>query len=462
VKIIRREERRTGTDPGDARLWHIRWALLAGGAAAVAGLAALWFVAWTILGFPRVTHSGKIALHDAVSVVQLVFASVAGAGALVALIVAYRKQKVAEAESAHDRTRVFNERFATIVTQLGDKNAAVQLAGVYAMAGLADDWKSNRQTCVDVLCAYLRLPYATESSDGGTAEERREFQANREVRHTVIRLIGAHLRRVDDMTWQRLNFDFTGVVFDGGDFVGATFLGSIVSFSRATFSAGKVSFNGATFSGCSVSFDRATFSGGDVTFDGATFSGGGTVTFNRATFSGSPVSFDRATFTSADIIFSDATFSRGYVTFVEATFAGGNVSFNRATFSGHLVTFGEATFAGSNVTFNRAEFCDDGFVTFNDAKFSGGNITFEAAKFSDGGLVTFDRASFSDGVVSFDGAEFTGAIVTFDYATFSGGKVQLATVTNWGTPPRGLDVKPTPEGLILPSGWPSDDLEPAE
>ena len=35
-------------------------------------------------------------LHDTVGVLQLVFASVAGAGALVALIVAYRRQRVAE------------------------------------------------------------------------------------------------------------------------------------------------------------------------------------------------------------------------------------------------------------------------------------------------------------------------------------------------------------------------------
>jgi hypothetical protein len=26
------------------------------------------------------------------------------------------------------------------------------------MAALADDWEENRQTCVDVLCAYLGLP----------------------------------------------------------------------------------------------------------------------------------------------------------------------------------------------------------------------------------------------------------------------------------------------------------------
>jgi hypothetical protein len=61
-----------------------------------------------------------------------------------------------------DRTevRTLNERFATAAGQLGsDKPPEVRLAGVYAMAGLADDWEENRQTCVDVLCSYLRMPY---------------------------------------------------------------------------------------------------------------------------------------------------------------------------------------------------------------------------------------------------------------------------------------------------------------
>ena len=39
------------------------------------------------------------------------------------------------------RTRTFNERFATTAEQLGSDNPPeVRLAGVYAMAGLADDW----------------------------------------------------------------------------------------------------------------------------------------------------------------------------------------------------------------------------------------------------------------------------------------------------------------------------------
>src|SRR5690242_1423524 len=57
---------------------------------------------------------------------------------------------------AEQRIRTLNERFATAAGQLGsDKPPAVRLAGVYALAGLADDWPENRQTCVDVLCAYL-------------------------------------------------------------------------------------------------------------------------------------------------------------------------------------------------------------------------------------------------------------------------------------------------------------------
>jgi hypothetical protein len=36
------------------------------------------------------------------------------------------------------------------------------------------------------------------------------------IRHTVIRVITAHLRNGAAVSWQGLNFDFTGVVFDGG------------------------------------------------------------------------------------------------------------------------------------------------------------------------------------------------------------------------------------------------------
>src|SRR5215813_6646742 len=121
---------------------------------------------------------------------------------------------------AEQRTRTLNERFTTAAEQLGSDKPAVRLAGVYAMAGLADDWAENRQTCVDVLCAYLRMPYESDPGDEAAEPERLAFQASREVRHTVIRVITAHLKEGTDLSWQGLNFDFTGVVFDGGDFTG--------------------------------------------------------------------------------------------------------------------------------------------------------------------------------------------------------------------------------------------------
>ena len=52
---------------------------------------------------------------------------------------------------AEQHARTLNERFATAADKLGDdKPPAVRLAGVYAMAGLADDWPENRQTCVEL------------------------------------------------------------------------------------------------------------------------------------------------------------------------------------------------------------------------------------------------------------------------------------------------------------------------
>ena len=175
---------------------------------------------------------------------------------------------------AEQRTRTLNERFATAAGQLGDdKPSAVRLAGVYAMAGLADDWPENRQTCVNVLCAYLRLPYEPDPGKGADASKHLDFRASREVRHAVIRVITEHLRDDSNRSWQGLNLDFTGVAFDGGDFRFAQFTGGMVNFNGATFSGAEVSFPGAEFSTGLVIFSGAKFTGGEVNFYTATFSG---------------------------------------------------------------------------------------------------------------------------------------------------------------------------------------------
>jgi hypothetical protein len=85
------------SDGGEARLWHLGTALAVSFTVAMAGLAGLAWLAWVLLGLAGYRHHGAPPPHDTVGVLQLVFATVAGAGALVALIVAYRRQKIAEA-----------------------------------------------------------------------------------------------------------------------------------------------------------------------------------------------------------------------------------------------------------------------------------------------------------------------------------------------------------------------------
>jgi Pentapeptide repeats (9 copies) len=218
------------------------------------------------------------------------------------------------------------------------------------MAGLADDWEENQQTCVDVLCAYLRMSYAPDPGDEAPEPMRLAFRADREVRHTAIRVITAHLRDGAKPSWQGLNFDFTGVVFDGGDFSRATFSGGAVSFSGAEFSGGAVSFSGARFSGGAVSFVDARFSGGTVSFPSAEFSGG-EVSFTSAEFSGGNVSFSGAEFSGGEVYFQGGRFSGSTVSFSGAEFSSGTVYFQGVRFSGGTVSFYRAEFSGGTLSF---------------------------------------------------------------------------------------------------------------
>jgi hypothetical protein len=49
----------------------------------------------------------------------------------------------------------------------GNEAAAVRLAAIYAPARIAADWREQRQVCIDVLSAYLRLPYQPDHEQPG-------------------------------------------------------------------------------------------------------------------------------------------------------------------------------------------------------------------------------------------------------------------------------------------------------
>ncbi|OAR22733.1 hypothetical protein A8W25_24430 [Streptomyces sp. ERV7] len=236
--------------------------------------AAVFSIGWELLGVRGLKPEHRIDSKTLFDLVKLSFGVVAGSGALVALVVAYRRQRVDEEHALREATRLHTERFTTAISQLGADAAAVRLGGVHALAGLADDAPTRdlRQTCIDVLCAYLRLPYTAEADlPAGDAGALHAHRALREVRHTVIRLIGNHLRLLaaHPHSWQGHDFDFTAVTFDGGDLHGAVFSGGRVGFDNAKFSGGEVYFDRTVFCGGQVSFNGARFTGGQVTFNGA-------------------------------------------------------------------------------------------------------------------------------------------------------------------------------------------------
>jgi hypothetical protein len=92
----------------------------------------------------------------------------------------------------------------------------------------------------------------------------RDPHEERQVRHTVIRLIAAHLQPAAEVSWQTHHFDLTGAVLDGGD-----------DFTGIEVTARTVlTLAGAKFTGDEVTFDWAKFTGGEGTFDWAKFAGG--------------------------------------------------------------------------------------------------------------------------------------------------------------------------------------------
>lgn len=185
-----------------------------------------------------------------------------------------------------------------------------------------------------------------EDADQEAREHHREqeldYAAMREVRHTILRIFRNRL--VDYTRWRDKDYDFTGVVFDGGDLSNACFTGQgKVSFAGARFTTGKFSFAGAEFRyRTRLDFTGAQFMGGEVSFAGTSFRG--FTSFSGAYFNGAEVSFEHASFDrKAD--FDDTMFLGSQVSFQHARLHEGLRE--RATFTG-------ATFSGGSVDFTHA------------------------------------------------------------------------------------------------------------
>ncbi|WP_338760193.1 pentapeptide repeat-containing protein [Nocardia vulneris] len=406
-------------------------------------------VAFAAYGFLRWITPVDVSKQAAeIDVTRVALTVVAGVGGVVALVIAYRRQRDLEQSR-------FIERFGAAAAQLGATDVAVRIAGVYAMAGVADESDGlRRQQCIDVLCGYLRLPYQPElganhqsksvrkrRGRGGAGENEDHFEYrhnDREVRATIVRVMADRLRSPTENSWSASDFDFRTAHLEDVDLSKVTFSGA-VRFGGAIFS-GPAEFGGAIFSGPAV-FNRATFSGIAV-FDGARFSD--IAGFDRATFANTAW-FNETTF--SDIArFDRATFSNT-AAFNRATFSS-TVAFNRAIFS-DIVAFDRATFANT-AWFNDAAF--SGIAIFGGAIFSGPAV-FGGAIFS--GPVVFGDTTFSD-TAAFDRATFSGPAV-FVGGDFGSNTISFADPKQWGPPSPVFDwdqdVSKKPAN-VEPGDWP--------
>ncbi|MFA1550706.1 hypothetical protein [Actinomadura chokoriensis] len=314
-----------------------------------------------ILGTPGLQTSQTVPLVQFFDVIKLAFAAIAGVGGVIALVVAYRRQRVTEAaarleHAKEDRetTRLFNERFAAACGQLGDESPAVRLAGVHALAGLADDWPAGRQTCIDVLCAYLRMPYEEEPPADATVERSIRLRSMGEVRRTIWAIIGTHLRGGAGSSWTGHNFDFTGAVIDCDvPFFDIEISGGVMTFNSARIIRGNVWLHNAKLSGGEVVFANIELLGGELSFQGAIFEGG-VIWFVGADFSGGELSFGLTHFCGAEVWFPKAQFSGTEVWFDRVRFSAGKAYFGDAQICGSEITFEEARFEGCEVNLRAA------------------------------------------------------------------------------------------------------------
>ncbi|MBN6035739.1 pentapeptide repeat-containing protein [Amycolatopsis sp. 195334CR] len=302
--------------------WLVVAVLVAGGV--LTGL--LW-----LLGWPALPPGAAFGPPQLLELLKIALAVVAGLGGVVLLAVNLRKQRVTEKEhdlavrkGHREATRAFNERFGVAAEQLAHASPAVRLAGVYAMAGLADGWSAQRQVCVDVLCGYLRV--APDPDDAG----------EREVRAAVLKVIrertGKHSR------WSLLTFDFSDVVLENADFSGLTFRGRVV-FDRADFTGAFTSFAGTRFSGTlschgtdflaeRTTFARSVFQGASAEFVGARFTGA--LDFYGSKLNSADLDFYRVDFSGVEADFSRLGLRDGMVHFNRCDFVTGVLDLSRA------------------------------------------------------------------------------------------------------------------------------------
>jgi hypothetical protein len=323
VDGLTRWRSRSGGNTPTATQPPLNWWIVVAAAVVVAA------VAWgATKGLLHVANAAKDPAAAQVEAIKTGLSIAAGTGGVFALLLAVRRQwhqevstaadsahreRVAASTEADASARRVTEQYTKAADQLGSDKAQVRLAGLYALERLAQDNPDLRQTIVNVICAYLRMPYvpppvhidtkrsllSPESWLARSAKPDPGVQEELEVRTTAQRILFSHLTDtrdeaerlitpphphhwagisinlsgatlVDADLWYANCFsaDFTGTIFTGNTSFFYAKFDDIAKFDKATFQ-GFTSFVGAIFNRHAW-FKGTSFSKG-VALAGATF-----------------------------------------------------------------------------------------------------------------------------------------------------------------------------------------------
>lgn len=383
-------------------------AICLGGALVAGSSLALLFGEWLA---PGAGHLWDLPSHQLYDVIRASIGSLGLIGAGGAAAIAYRRQKTAEnqhrlevgrdqfAAQVDERavTAAFHTRFNNAAEQLGHADAAIRVAGVYSMAQLADDWgeqdQAQRQVCVDVLCAYLRMP-ERQLPDQDEVDPR-----DTRVRETICAAIRTRLT-ASPPRWTGIVYDLRGATFTAGRYslADSRFVDGYIDLDGAAIHGAALRFSRATFERCTVGLPRMRMDAGELDFSGATFIGD----------------------TEAERHHSPAVRRPGDVRLHSGVFDGGTVTFAGAGFENNTTMISRSDLAGATVDVTHARIACN-FFQFQDNKITGGSIDFADAQLAEATAVTIDLVR--------------SPRVRADFGPFTGGSV----------PPVPPQTKPSPQ-----------------
>jgi pentapeptide repeat protein len=265
-------------------------------------VAALWLLFGT----------GGAADVARLDVIRTAATIVVGTGGAAALLLTARRQRVTELDvkqKDHDATeRRVTELYSKAADQLGSDKAPVRLAGLFALERLAQENPAHRQTIVDLVCAYLRMPAhpaAAPPTVPARLRGRRGDTEESEVRQAAMDLLAKHLRpglaEPARTFWPGIEINLSGAtlaklvlthcVVRSARFTGTTFVGPATF--RGTEVEDATDFRDARFLGL-ADFRRVRLGGEGKPFRGASFEGEVDFgTHTRATLAGARTRTDR-------------------------------------------------------------------------------------------------------------------------------------------------------------------------